>query len=220
MLENVLEKHDYPYFVGSFTDIIEGPNPLAIDRRLFDSRLKTIDKLRKSGGIDIICPEEQILMATINTGHTILEGLGFQGYDDPTLFMPNLSVVEGFSEILGKLFSEGFLFSASEKGEVSNRIRLLGLIEPTETDSNLVIEQLALNNLRRVGPNGFNNKIRSLFIITESGIGNYKRGVGRELFFRLQNLPYAMDTRYFDNLMLLNLDFQTNNFLITEAYRF
>jgi len=220
MLEGILDSKDHPYLVGAFSELVEDIVNLPIDEKQLSSRFKTLYSLKSRGGIEIHHPEEGLINSTMSTGVSILKGLGYTTYEDPTAFLPDMTKTEGFSKIIRTLFGKGFLFSTSQGDSEINRIQMLGLVVPAVSTHYVLPESISSETVSPLKGIIGEGCVNSLFVITESNFAAYKRGVGRELFYRIQELPRAFTTNYYDNIVMIEMDFAENAFLVTEAFRF
>lgn len=220
MLEGLLDTRGYPYLVGNFSHLMDDRDDLPIDEVLLSSRLKALYSLKSPDGVEILHPTVDLITSTLSTGVSILKGLGYTPYEDPTPFLPDMTKTEGFSKIIRTLFGKGFLFSTSQGDSEINRIQMLGLVVPAvNTDYILsgTLSTVAESPLK--GLTG-EDCVNTLFVVTESKFASYKRGIGRELFYRIQEIPRAIRTNFYDNIIMLEMDFAENTFLTSEAFRF
>lgn len=213
----MLEGRDNPYLLGTFTKVVED---LAIDRRLLHARLNYLDDLKRQGGVEILHPEQDLMIPTLNTGISILRGFGYEPYGNPTPFLPDVVEMDSFPEITRKLIRSGFLFSERKKGKNGNNIQMLGWLVPSMCIDNKdkVLKAPGLdtshNNLHGLGSQN------SLFVLTEKRFADYSRGVGRESYMRIQQLAFATPSIFYDNIIMVEMDLLENTFLATDAYRF
>ena len=217
MLEGVLEARDNPYLLGTFTEVIED---LGIDRRLLRARLDYLDDLKRQGGVEILHPEQDLMIPTLNTGISILRGFGYEPYGNPTPFLPDVIEMDGFPEITRKLIRSGFLFSERKKGKNGNNIQMLGWLVPSMSIENTdtILKASGINTSHRKLP-GLGSQ-NSLFVLTEKRFADYSRGVGRESYMRIQQLAFATPSIFYDNIIMVEMDLLENTFLATDAYRF